>query len=65
MSRRGGVGGAREGGESVGGGARCRGGVDGPGVLRDEQGGGVERGFGSAPVHAEGFVPSWETRCDQ
>ena len=34
------------------------GGVDGPGVLRDERGGGVEQGFGSAPDHVKGLVPS-------
>ena len=63
--RRGGVGGAWEEGESVGGGARLREGVDRPGILRDEEGGGVEREFGSAPVHVKGFVPSFDTTCAQ
>ena len=56
--RRGGVGGAREEGNSKKGEPRRRGGVDGPGVLCDERGGGVGRGFGSAPDHVEGLVPS-------
>ena len=48
----------QEEGESEKGEPQRRGDVDIPGVLRDEQGGGVERGFGSAPDHIEGLVPS-------
>ena len=45
------------------GGVRLRGGVDGPGALRDERGGGVDRGFGSAPFQVEGCVPSCFIGC--
>ena len=45
--------------------ARLRGGVDGPAALRDGRGGGVNRGFGSAPFQVEGCVPSCFIRCFQ
>ena len=41
-----------------GGAAAPGGGVDGPGVLRNERGGGLERGFGLEPDHVKGLVPS-------
>ena len=34
-------------------------------VLCDERGGGVHRGFGSAPFQVEGCVPSFFIRCAQ
>ena len=53
---------ARKGGGELGR-ARLRGGVDGPAALGDEHGGGVDRGFGSAPFQVEGCVPSCFIRC--
>ena len=53
---------ARKGGGELGG-ACLRVGVDGTAALRDERGGGVNRGFGSAPFQVEGCVPSCLTRC--
>ena len=47
------------------GGACLRGGFDGAAVLRDERGGGVDFGFGSAPFQVEGCVPSCFSRCAQ
>ena len=47
------------------GGACLQGGVDGAAVLRDEHGGGVDRGFGSAPFQVEGCVTSCFNRCSQ
>ena len=44
-------------------GACLRGGVDGSAALRDKQGGGVNRGLGSAPLQVEGCVPSCFIRC--
>ena len=41
------------------------GGVDWAAVLRDERGGGIDRGFGSAPFQVEGYVHSCFTRCAQ
>ena len=55
---------AREGGGESGG-ACLRGGGDGAAVLRDERGGGVDRGFGSVPFHVEVFDPSCLTKCAQ
>ena len=54
-------------GEGEGGGL-LRGGVHGGGALvrrRDERGGGVERGFGSVPVHSVFLLPSWDIRYFQ
>ena len=51
------------GGESRG--AFIQGGVDGAAVLRDELGGGVNRGFGLVPFHIEGFDPSCLNKCSQ
>ena len=51
------------GGES--GGACLWGGVDGVAVLCDDSGGGVDRGFGSVPLHVKGFDPSCLTKCAQ
>ena len=53
---------ARTGGGEFGG-ACLRGDVDGAAVLRDERGGGVDRGFGLMPFHVEGFEPSCLTKC--
>ena len=44
-------------------GACLQGGVDGAAVICDERGGGVDRGFGSAPFQVEGCVPSCFIRC--
>ena len=56
---------ARKGGVELGG-VCLRGGVDGPADLRDHRrGGGVDRGFGSAPFQDEGCVPSCFSRCFQ
>ena len=41
------------------------GGVDGAADLRDERGGGVNRGFGSAPFQVEGCVHSCFIMCLQ
>ena len=51
------------GGES--GGACIWGGVEGAAVLRDDRGGGIDRGFGLVPFHLEGFEPSCITKCAQ
>ena len=55
---------ARKGGGELGG-ARLRGGVDGPAALCDKCGGGVDPGFGLAPFQVEGCVPSCFIRCFQ
>ena len=47
------------------GGNSLQGGVDRAAALRDERGGGVDRGFGSAPFQVEGCVPSCFIRCFQ
>ena len=41
------------------------GGVDRAAVLRDQLGGGVDRGFGSVTFHVEGFKPSCLTKWAQ
>ena len=41
------------------------GGVEGAAALRDKHGGGVDHGFGSAPFHVEGCVPSCFIMCAQ
>ena len=46
-------------------GACLQGGVDGAAVIRDERGGGIDRGFGSAPFQVKGCVPSCFIRCAQ
>ena len=56
---------ARKGGGGEFGGACLRGGVDGAAVVRDECGGGVDRGFGLVPFHVKGFDPSCLTKCAQ
>ena len=55
---------AQKGGGELGG-ACLRGGVDGAAALRDKRGGGVDRGFGSAPFHIEECVLSCFIRCFQ
>ena len=55
---------ARKGGGEFGG-ACLQGGVDGETVIRDECGGGVDRGSGSETFQVEGCVPSCFTRCAQ
>ena len=47
------------------GGACLWGGVDGAAALRDEHGGGVDRGFGLAPFQVKGCVPSCFFGCFQ
>ena len=53
---------ARKGGVELGG-ACLRGGVDGPAALHVERGGGVNCGFGLAPLQVEGCVTSCFIRC--
>ena len=55
---------ARKGGGELGG-YRLQGGVEGAPVLRDECGGGVDRGFGLALLQFEGRVPIFFIRCFQ
>ena len=55
---------AQEGGGESGG-ACLRGCVDGAAVLRDECGGGVDRGFSLVTFHVEVFEPSCLAKCAQ